>query len=79
MALQATLGAIQSALIPGAQKGGTQEKGGEQEGMLVQRLISQGDVDYASWRKRKAAREERERGKMKRPKFDYVDPVDDVR
>ena len=48
--------------------------------MLVQRLISQGDVDYASWRKRKAAREERERGKMKRPtKFDYVDPVDDVR
>ena len=48
--------------------------------MLVQRLISQGDVDYASWRKRKAAREERQRGKMKRPKkFDYADPVDDVR
>ena len=61
---------------PDAQKA---QKGGEQEGMLVQRLISQGDVDYASWRKRKAAREERERGKMKRPKFDYVDPVDDVR
>ena len=46
--------------------------------MLVQSLISKGEVDYASWRKRKAAREQRERDKVKRPKrFDYVDPVDD--
>ena len=46
----------------------------------MQRLISQGDVDYAAWRKRKVAREARERGKVKRPsQFDYDDPVDGVR
>ena len=62
--------------------------------MLAQKLISQGDVDYASWRKRKVQRLEREQDKLgargaamsalknqktkRSQKFDYVDPVDDV-
>ena len=59
----------------------------------MQKLVAQGEVDHASWRKRKLQRLEREQEKLnarqaslaakkagpKRPsKFDYVDPVDDV-
>ena len=75
-------------------KEGNGGNNGKQDAMAMQKLISQGDVDYASWRKRKQQRLEREQDKVgargaamsalknqktkRSQKFDYVDPVDDV-